>query len=203
MSMLLNQAPRFSSASALRRHYSRVKERMAALAPPTVMALPSPEMMARGNVYAFPVPAPVVVVKGVDTGETATVEDIVPRQRLALPEKIKLLPPEAERVAVRCALAAIIAGIGENGGRKVRSSFVARAVAEAFKIDRRAIPDPTRKAGPTRIRQITAAMARMFTDDSLPQIGQALGGRDHTTVLHAVQKFEGRIRAALWEGKDF
>lgn len=42
-------------------------------------------------------------------------------------------------------------------------------------------------------RQITSYLARHLTTLSLPQIGQRLGGRDHTTVLHAVNKIKGLV----------
>lgn len=46
----------------------------------------------------------------------------------------------------------------------------------------------TRKQSVTRPRQMAMALAKELTNHSLPEIGAAFGGRDHTTVLHAVQK---------------
>jgi chromosomal replication initiator protein len=40
----------------------------------------------------------------------------------------------------------------------------------------------------TRPRQIAMALAKELTTHSLPEIGDAFGGRDHTTVLHACRK---------------
>ena len=51
-----------------------------------------------------------------------------------------------------------------------------------------------------RPRQMAMALAKELTEHSLPEIGDAFGGRDHTTVLHACRKIEelcdtdGRIR---------
>ncbi len=42
----------------------------------------------------------------------------------------------------------------------------------------------------TRCRQIAMALARELTEHSLPEIGDAFGGRDHTTVLHACRKIK-------------
>ena len=42
-------------------------------------------------------------------------------------------------------------------------------------------------------RQIAMYLARELTQDSLPQIGRAFGGRDHTTVMHSTEKIEGAI----------
>ena len=51
-----------------------------------------------------------------------------------------------------------------------------------------------------RPRQVAMALSKELTEHSLPEIGDAFGGRDHTTVLHACRKIEelcetdGRIR---------
>lgn len=42
-------------------------------------------------------------------------------------------------------------------------------------------------------RQIAMYLARELTQESLPQIGRAFGGRDHTTVMHSTEKIEGAI----------
>jgi chromosomal replication initiator protein len=42
-----------------------------------------------------------------------------------------------------------------------------------------------------RPRQIAMYLAKVLTLRSLPEIGRRFGGRDHTTVLHAVRKIEG------------
>ena len=43
-------------------------------------------------------------------------------------------------------------------------------------------------------RQIAMYLARDLTDSSLPEIGQAFGGRDHSTVIHAVEKIESELK---------
>jgi chromosomal replication initiator protein len=47
-----------------------------------------------------------------------------------------------------------------------------------------------------RPRQVAMYLAKTMTLRSLPEIGRRFGGRDHTTVLHAVRKIEGLV------GKD-
>ena len=44
-----------------------------------------------------------------------------------------------------------------------------------------------------RPRQIAMYLAKIMTPRSLPEIGRRFGGKDHTTVLHAVRKIEGMI----------
>jgi chromosomal replication initiator protein len=42
-------------------------------------------------------------------------------------------------------------------------------------------------------RQVAMYLAKVMTPRSLPEIGRRFGGRDHTTVLHAIRKIEGEI----------
>jgi chromosomal replication initiator protein len=44
-----------------------------------------------------------------------------------------------------------------------------------------------------RPRQVALYLAKTLTLRSLPEIGRRFGGRDHTTVLHAVRKIEGLV----------
>jgi chromosomal replication initiator protein len=53
-----------------------------------------------------------------------------------------------------------------------------------------------RPASIARPRQIAMYLAKELTQKSLPEIGELFGGRDHTTVLHAVRKIGGRTPAA-------
>ncbi len=52
------------------------------------------------------------------------------------------------------------------------------------------ILSPNRKHGIVRPRQIACYLAKNLTKLSLSQIGKRIGGRDHTTVLHSIQKIE-------------
>ena len=53
---------------------------------------------------------------------------------------------------------------------------------------------PSRRQPLARYRQIAMYLCREYTDLSLPKIGRAFGGRDHTTVLHAVEKIKGMMQ---------
>ena len=58
-----------------------------------------------------------------------------------------------------------------------------------------------RTANVVRPRQVAMYLAKTLTLRSLPEIGRRFGGRDHTTVLHAVRKIENLVHndAALAE----
>jgi chromosomal replication initiator protein len=50
-----------------------------------------------------------------------------------------------------------------------------------------------RTANVVRPRQVAMYLSKVMTPRSLPEIGRRFGGRDHTTVLHAVRKIEGLV----------
>ncbi len=65
---------------------------------------------------------------------------------------------------------------------------IQKLVAEYFKIRVADLLSSRRNRSITRPRQIGMALAKQLTQHSLPEIGNAFGGRDHTTVLHACRK---------------
>ena len=65
---------------------------------------------------------------------------------------------------------------------------IQKTVAEYYKIRVADLLSPRRTRTITRPRQIAMALAKELTTHSLPEIGDAFGGRDHTTVLHACRK---------------
>ncbi len=67
---------------------------------------------------------------------------------------------------------------------------IQKLVAEYFKIRVADLLSSRRNRSITRPRQIAMALAKSLTRHSLPEIGNAFGGRDHTTVLHACRKVE-------------
>ena len=62
---------------------------------------------------------------------------------------------------------------------------IQRTVAEYYKIKMSDILSKRRNRSVTRPRQMAMSLAKELTNHSLPEIGDAFGGRDHTTVLHA------------------
>jgi chromosomal replication initiator protein len=67
------------------------------------------------------------------------------------------------------------------------------AVSAQFGITVEELVSRTRASGAARPRQLAMYLARELTDQSLPAIGREFGGRDHTTVLHALRRAKQRI----------
>ena len=65
---------------------------------------------------------------------------------------------------------------------------IQKTVAEYYKIKIADILSKRRSRSVARPRQMAMALAKELTNHSLPEIGDAFGGRDHTTVLHACRK---------------
>ena len=65
---------------------------------------------------------------------------------------------------------------------------IQKTVAEYFKIRVSDLLSARRSRSITRPRQIAMSLSKELTNHSLPEIGDAFGGRDHTTVLHACRK---------------
>jgi len=72
--------------------------------------------------------------------------------------------------------------------KQVSVDNIQRTVAEYFKIKISDLHSKRRSRSIARPRQVAMALAKELTQHSLPEIGEAFGGRDHTTVLHACRK---------------
>ena len=72
----------------------------------------------------------------------------------------------------------------------VTISNIQKVVVEYYKIRIADLSSARRSRSITRPRQIAMALAKELTSHSLPEIGEAFGGRDHTTVLHACRKVQ-------------
>lgn len=72
--------------------------------------------------------------------------------------------------------------------KQVSIDNIQRTVAEYYKIKVSDLLSKRRTRSVTRPRQMAMALAKELTNHSLPEIGDAFGGRDHTTVLHACKK---------------
>jgi len=74
--------------------------------------------------------------------------------------------------------------------RQVSIDNIQKTVASYYKIKISDILSKRRSRSVARPRQLAMALAKELTNHSLPEIGDAFGGRDHTTVLHACRKIK-------------
>jgi chromosomal replication initiator protein len=98
-------------------------------------------------------------------------------------------------LTVEAAEAAIRDLVRAREPRKVKIEDIQKLVATHFNVSRADILSSRRSAGVVKPRQIAMYLAKVLTLRSLPEIGRRFGGRDHTTVLHAVRKIEGAVAA--------
>jgi len=75
--------------------------------------------------------------------------------------------------------------------RQISVDNIQKTVADYYKIKVADMYSKKRPASIARPRQIAMYLAKELTKKSLPEIGELFGGRDHTTVLHAVRKIGG------------
>jgi len=74
--------------------------------------------------------------------------------------------------------------------RRVTIDEIQRKVAEHFNVKMAEMTSARRARIVARPRQVAMYLAKQLTSRSLPEIGRKFGGRDHTTVIHAVKKIE-------------
>ena len=78
--------------------------------------------------------------------------------------------------------------------RGVSVDEVVRRVAQYYEIAEKSIYEKTRKKEVVRPRQIIMYMLREEFNVSYPSIGEKLGGRDHTTVIHSCEKIKEEVK---------
>jgi chromosomal replication initiator protein len=74
--------------------------------------------------------------------------------------------------------------------KRVKIEDIQKLVASRYNVSRSDILSERRTAAVVKPRQIAMYLSKVLTLRSLPEIGRRFGGRDHTTVLHAVRKIE-------------
>ncbi len=83
-----------------------------------------------------------------------------------------------------------LADILRASDRKVTIDEIIRKVADHYNLRLSDMLSPRRARAVARPRQVAMFLSKMLTSKSLPEIGRRFGGRDHTTVIHAVRKIE-------------
>jgi len=87
--------------------------------------------------------------------------------------------------------------------RLVTIENIQKTVAEYYKIRVTDLLSKRRNRSIARPRQVAMALARELTSHSLPEIGDAFGGRDHTTVMHACERVKDRREIERRAGEDY
>jgi chromosomal replication initiator protein len=87
--------------------------------------------------------------------------------------------------------------------RQISIENIQKTVADYFKIKVAEMYSKKRSRTVARPRQIAMALAKELTQLSLPDIGDAFGGRDHTTVLHACRKVAELRSTSAEVARDF
>lgn len=75
--------------------------------------------------------------------------------------------------------------------KRIRIEDIQRVVARHYNVSKTELLSNRRTRTIVKPRQVAMYLAKVLTPRSLPEIGRRFGGRDHTTVLHAVRKIEG------------
>jgi chromosomal replication initiator protein len=87
----------------------------------------------------------------------------------------------------------VLANIWGTEERLVTLDDILRRVAEVFHVKPQDLRAKTRTKAVAFPRQVAMYLTRQLTSDSYADIGRGFGGKDHTTVLHAVTKIEGLL----------
>lgn len=74
--------------------------------------------------------------------------------------------------------------------KRIRIEEIQRIVAKHYNVSKAELLSSRRTRNIVKPRQVAMYLAKVMTPRSLPEIGRRFGGRDHTTVLHAVRKIE-------------
>jgi chromosomal replication initiator protein len=93
----------------------------------------------------------------------------------------------------RSAVEVILSGTGQPTSGRQDVTGIVKRVAAAFDIGAKELLGPSRLRRVMVPRQVAMYLARELCGLSLPRLGVAFGGRDHTTVLHACRKVEADI----------
>jgi chromosomal replication initiator protein len=89
----------------------------------------------------------------------------------------------------------VLRRLGEDGtGDSCGIDEILDAAAQEFGVEREALLARDRRATVATARQVAMYLARELTEHSLPEIGRGIGGRNHTTVLHAVNRVSATMR---------
>lgn len=99
-------------------------------------------------------------------------------------------PADANDAAPRPSLSGVAIG---REGVPLNARDILHVVANYYRLSPHVLIEPGRLASIALARHVAMYLARCFTRESFPQIGMTFGGRDHTTVIAAVDKIRKRL----------
>ncbi len=99
-----------------------------------------------------------------------------------------------EKVTLDLALSVLRDVVGLQSAAPLTADSIISTVSQYYEIPRAEMTGSSRRQPLARQRQVAMYVCREHTGLSLPKIGAAFGGRDHTTVMHAVDKITGLIQ---------
>ncbi len=146
-----------------------------------------------------------IVTKKLETMPQATVpQDVVTFLARRISSNIRELEGALNRVVAYAMLSgkpidmdftqATLADILRANQRRVTIDEIQRRVCDHYRIRHAEMSSARRAREVARPRQVAMYLAKQLTPRSLPEIGRRFGGRDHTTVIHAVKQIE-KLRA--------
>jgi chromosomal replication initiator protein len=91
-------------------------------------------------------------------------------------------------------VAEVLANILRANQRRISIDEIQTKVSEHYRIRKAEMTSARRAREVARPRQVAMYLSKQLTPRSLPEIGRRFGGRDHTTVIHAVKQIE-KLRA--------
>jgi chromosomal replication initiator protein len=90
----------------------------------------------------------------------------------------------------------VLSRLGQDGARDACGlAEILDAAAQEFGVEREALLARDRRPAVATARQVAMFLARELTEHSLPEIGRGIGDRNHTTVLHAVNRVSAAMRS--------
>jgi len=88
----------------------------------------------------------------------------------------------------------VLSSMLKNGTKNVSPDLITKTTGAYFQVKTNDMKSSRKHKVITYPRQIAMYLMRQYTELSLPEIGQKFGGRDHTTVLHAIKKITRKIQ---------
>jgi chromosomal replication initiator protein len=87
----------------------------------------------------------------------------------------------------------VVSKFVDNISTEITVEFIQKIVAEHYDIPMEKLKEKTRKRFVVRARQLSMYLAKQLSNKSLKHIGNAFGGRDHSTVIHACRSIESLL----------